>query len=47
MIKAQAEANAIRTLQEVELPKLQARLADIKGIFKGNIKIRLLFSMRP
>ena len=35
MAKAQAEAKAIRTLQEVELPKLQARLADIKGIFKG------------
>ena len=35
MAKAQAEAKAIRTLQEVELPKLQAQLADIKGIFKG------------
>ena len=35
MAKAQAEAKAIRTLQDVELPKLQAQLADIKGIFKG------------
>ena len=35
MAKAQAEAKAIRTLQEVKLPALQAQLADIKGIFKG------------
>ena len=35
MAKAQAEAKAIRTLQDVDLPKLQAQLADIKGIFKG------------
>ena len=35
MAKAQVEAKAIRTLQDVELPKLQVQLADIKGIFKG------------
>ena len=35
MAKAQAEAKAIRTLQDVKLPALQAQLADIKGIFKG------------
>ena len=35
MAKAQAEAKAIRTLQNVKLPALQVRLADIKGIFKG------------
>ena len=35
MAKAQAEAKAIRTLQDVELPAPQAQFAEIKGIFKG------------
>ena len=38
MEKAKAEAKVIRTLQEVELPKLRAQLADIKGIFKGKVR---------
>lgn len=35
MIKVQDEATAIRRLQDVELPKLQAQLAETKGLFKG------------
>ena len=35
MIKVQDEAAAIRRLQDVELPKLQAQLAETKGLFKG------------
>ena len=35
MLKVQDEAAAIRRLQDVELPKLQAQLAETKGLFKG------------
>ena len=35
MIKAQEGAKEIRHLQNDVLPKLKARLADIKGLFKG------------
>ena len=35
MIKVQDEAATIRRLQDVELPKLQAQLAETKGLFKG------------
>ena len=35
MIKVQDEAATIRRLQDVELPKLKAQLAEIKGLFKG------------
>ena len=35
MLKVQDEAAAIRRLQDVELPKLQALLAETKGLFKG------------
>ena len=34
MIKVQDEAAAIRRQQDVELPKLKAQLAEIKGLFK-------------
>ena len=34
-IKVQDEAATIRRLQDVELPKLKAQLAEIKGLFKG------------
>ncbi len=34
MIKVQDEAAVIRRLQDVELPKLKAQLAEIKGLFK-------------
>ena len=35
MGKVQDEAAAIRRLQDVELPKLKAQLAETKGLFKG------------
>ena len=35
MIKVQDKAATIRRLQDVELPKLQAQLAETKGLFKG------------
>ena len=35
MLKLQDEAAAIRRLQDVELPKLQAQLVETKGLFKG------------
>lgn len=35
MLKVQDEAAEIRRLQDVALPKLQALLAETKGLFKG------------
>ena len=35
MIKVQNKAKHIRQMQETDLPRLKAQLADIKGIFKG------------
>ncbi len=35
MIKVQDKAKHIRQMQDTELPKLKAQLADVKGIFKG------------
>ena len=35
MIKIQNKAKHIRQMQETELPRLKAQLADVKGIFKG------------
>ena len=35
MIKVQDKAKHIRQMQETDLPKLKAQLADVKGIFKG------------
>ena len=35
MIKVQDEARHIRQMQEIDLPRLKAQLADVKGIFKG------------
>ena len=35
MIKAQEKSGEINVLREVELPKLKAQLAELKGIFKG------------
>ena len=34
MIKVQGKAKHIRQMQETELPRLKAQLADVKGIFK-------------
>lgn len=35
MIKVQDKARHIRQMQEIDLPRLKAQLADVKGIFKG------------
>ena len=35
MIKVQNKAKHIRQMQEIDLPRLKAQLADVKGIFKG------------
>ena len=35
MIKVQNKAKHIRQMQDTELPRLKAQLADVKGIFKG------------
>ena len=35
MIKVQDKAKHIRKMQETDLPRLKAQLADVKGIFKG------------
>ena len=35
MIKVQDKAKHIRQMQDTELPRLKAQLADVKGIFKG------------
>ena len=35
MIKVQNKAKHIRQMQETDLPRLKAQLADVKGIFKG------------
>ena len=35
MIKVQNKAKHIRQMQDAELPRLKAQLADVKGIFKG------------
>ena len=35
MIKVQDKAKDIRQMQDTELPRLKAQLADVKGIFKG------------
>ena len=35
MIKVQSKAKHIRQMQENDLPRLKAQLADVKGIFKG------------
>ena len=35
MIKVQDKARHIRQMQDTELPRLKAQLADVKGIFKG------------
>ena len=35
MIKVQDKAKHIRQMQDTDLPRLKAQLADVKGIFKG------------
>ena len=35
MIKVQNKAKHIRQMQDTDLPRLKAQLADVKGIFKG------------
>ena len=35
MIKVQDKAKDIRQMQDIDLPRLKAQLADVKGIFKG------------